>query len=132
MTTPQEDASSDLRQLQAQLASLRQKNQAGMAALARMGAQLDGVSVIALRVDTFIGFIFARMGTVSDEIRQTLVTLFEIEFEERMTESVKDVQAQIRKAMLASGGAASQQDLKKMWQAQQNGHSDGMPPGFGG
>lgn len=131
---PPENAPPDLKQLKKQLASLQQSHEAGGAALERMGVQVDPASLYSIRLDTFIAFIFARMGSVSPEIRETLSVLYEIDYETAVIGSLKDVQGEIRKAMLGSAGGASKQDMMRMWQQEQrNGHGPaGAPPGFGG
>jgi hypothetical protein len=122
-------------QIQAQIVDLEEKwrvlteaNGAEIAAIAQMGATLGADSVTRARMDVFIGFIFARLGATSPEIRRLLMMQFEVEFEERIGSMLTQVKGEIRKAILSSGSAASKEDLAKMWR-QQNGNRQGGPGG---
>jgi hypothetical protein len=130
MTEPQEDSAPDLKELQGRLSSLEQRNQAGMESIGQMGAQLDPASLMFIRLNSFIGFVFQRLGSSSPEIRQILTTLFEIEYQERLAETLAEVRAEVRKASLGVGGSMSMKDMKRMWREQQNGKGQPIPPGL--
>jgi hypothetical protein len=136
MTEPQEETSQqstgpDLKEAAARLDSLQQHNQAELGSIGQLGIQIDPASLMAIRLNAFINFVFQRIGTPSPEIRQMLTTLFEVEYQEQVSAALTNVKAEARKATLAAGGQSlSKDDLKRMWQAQQNGHGPESPPGF--
>lgn len=137
MTTP-DDEQAQLRQqiteLENRHAGVLWANGQEMRELAGLGLMLDNSSINRLRIDTFIAYVFRRMGNVSEEVRQILTWQFEIEFEERMAENLRAVKAEARKAVLGTAGQASEADMKLMWDAQQRarGNGDGPGPGPGG
>jgi hypothetical protein len=131
VTTPQENPSpEELKAAEAKLQSLQQHNEAELMAIAKMGAEMDGSALVAIRVNTFISFVFDRLGTSSPEVRQILTSMFEIEYQEQISETLNGLKSEIRKAMLAAGGSASPQQMRQMWQRGQNGHGETPPPGF--
>jgi hypothetical protein len=131
MTTPQDvPSASELQAVQSKLTDLEQCNQAELTAIAQLGAQIDPGSLTLIRVNTFVSFVFQRLGTSSPEIRQMLTLLFETEYQEQIAETLKDVKTEVRKQMLTAGPPPSREQLKEMRRRQQgNGH--GSPFGSG-
>lgn len=118
-------------QLQEQIDGLRKQHNAAanantrnMEAIAKFGVMVAPDSLNRLRMDTFISYIFRRMGNISDEIREILTWQFEIEYEQRMAELLKEVKAEARKAVLGSGGQISEEQMRKMFG--QNGGGSGF------
>jgi hypothetical protein len=131
VTSPQEVPSpEELNTQKSRLHSLEQHNNSEIAALGKMGAELDVGALTLIRVNTFITFVFQRLGATSPEVRQMLTTLFEIEYQEAVSEAFEGVKAEVRKAMLSAGSNMSPQQMKQMWQRGQNGHGETPPPGF--
>jgi hypothetical protein len=131
MTTPQDvPSASELQAVQSKLTDLEQCNQAELTAIAQLGAQIDPGSLTLIRVNTFVSFVFQRLGTSSPEIRQMLTLLFETEYQEQIAETLKDVKTEVRKQMLAAGPPPSKEQLKEMWRRRQgNGHGSPFGPG---
>jgi hypothetical protein len=130
VTAPQENPSAEeLKETEARLQSLEQHNNSEIAALGKMGAELDVGAMTLIRVNAFIEFVFQRLGATSPEIRQMLTLLFEIKYQEAVSEAFDQVKAEVRKAMLGSAGGASKQQMQQMWNRMQNGHGE-TPPGF--
>jgi hypothetical protein len=139
--TPEQVAermAADIKAQELKMKRLRQHNEAELKAIGQMGIELDASAIAVIRLDTFIKFIFARLGNASPELRQMLTLLFETEYQEAVSESLKDVKSEVRKAMIGAAGNATKEQLQQMFQ-QQNGHGGllgprggQMPPGFGG
>jgi hypothetical protein len=127
---PQQESPSpeELKVTEARLHSIEQHNNSEIAALAKMGAELDVGALTLIRVNTFIEFVFERLGTSSPEVRRMLTLLFETEYQEAVSKAFNDVKAEVRKAMIGSAGGASAQQMQQMWQRQQNGHGETPPP----
>ncbi len=126
--TPEESLAVQVKVAQAKLDSLQQRNNAELENLGGMGVQLDPSAINTIRLNAFVDFVFARLNS-SQDVRQLLSLQFEVDYQEKMTETIKTIRSEVRKAMLGSGGQASEQQLRQMWQRSQNGH---LPPGFGG
>lgn len=121
----------EIKAAQVKLQSLQQHNGAELEQLAVMGVQLDTAALTAIRLNSFISFVFQRLGSSSPLVRQMLAALFETEYQEHVRDTLKEVKSDVRKEMLAAKNV-SKGDLQKMWAASQgNGHGK-LPPGFGG
>jgi hypothetical protein len=122
MTAPQEDnAPPDLAELEVRVRELNEANQSEAQAISQFGAQLDPNALNRMRIDTLVGFVFGRLGNAPPEIRQTLMLLFEIEFQQNMAEALKAVKSEVRKNSLGLGAQASPAQMRDMWRRQQNG-----------
>jgi hypothetical protein len=130
VTTQENPSAEELRQTEARLQSVKQHNESEISALAKMGAELDVGALNLIRVNTLVTFIFQRLGATSPEVRKMLTLLFEIEYQEAISEAFNDVKAEVRKAMLGAAGGASGDQIARMWQRMQNGHGPTPPPGL--
>jgi hypothetical protein len=131
VTTPQEgDVGPDLEKAKVRFEQLKRSNQEQLTAIAELGAELDPAVVSRLRIDTLVGFIFARLNT-NPNVRQMLEVLFEIQFQENMAEMLKSVKSDVRKATLGLGASVPVSQWEEIWRREQQG-GNGMPPGFGG
>jgi hypothetical protein len=122
----QREMAEQIRQLTTERERLEKSNEQAAVAVGLLGAQVDPASLVRMRLDAFIDFIFARMGNTSDEIRKVLSLQFEIEYNSQVAAALESVKAEVRKAQLGAGAGLSQDDLKKMFG---NGHGPG--PGGG-
>jgi hypothetical protein len=118
----------EIKAAQARLQSLQQHNGAELEQLEMMGVQLDTAALTAIRLNSFISFVFQRLGSSSPLVRQMLAALFETEYQEHVRDTLKDVKSDVRKEMMAAKNV-SKGDLQKMWAASNGGK---VPPGFGG
>lgn len=119
----QREMAEQIRQLTAEKERLEKSNEQAALAVGMLGAQVDPSSMVRMRLDAFIDFIFARMGNTSDEIRKILSLQFEIEYNSQAAEALESVKAEVRKAQLGAGAGLSQDDLKKMFGGNGNGQN---------
>lgn len=137
MTTPEEGAAqvqAQLDEAEPELKRLREANDQEMMSIAQLGGIINPDSMLKIRLDVFIEFVFTRLGNATPEIQRLLAVMFETAYEEKMAESLNGVKGEIRKAMLGAGSAVPQGDIERMWKAQQTHrkNGDGRQPGTGG
>lgn len=130
--TPEEinrQAAEDIPVLERRWQQAKSANDAEMISITQFGVTVDPGYLNKIRLDAFIAFIFARMGSVTDEIRQVLTLQFEIEAERRLAEQLTEIKADVRKADLGMGASVTPAQLRKMWYEQQKGNGGGSMPG---
>ncbi len=108
--TPQEAEIAKAVNARMELAQLLADNKAGFAELARMGAQVDGASLLNGRIQTLAEMIFGGAGT-PDMIE------FQLRFERTVAKCIEEIRGQVRKAQLAAGANASPQQIREMAKA---------------
>jgi beta-xylosidase len=123
------DYAADIAELEAKHAQLAWQNVQEVEAIAQFGVMVDPSSINRLRIDTFIAYVFRRMGNVNEDIRKILTWQFEIDFEEKFGEQLKEVKGEARKAVLGMGGQVSPEQMQKMW-GNGNGHGEPGPGGL--
>jgi hypothetical protein len=104
----------DLRQ---EVDALIEKNKAGFAELARMGAGIDPANLLNLRIFTLAQLILSEPGLLQ----------FQLRFEQKVAEALQEIRGQIRMAQLAAGAQASPQQVRQMAAAQGLLGPDGKP-----
>lgn len=130
MSTP-EESNPETAELESRRCALKDANAAEIQAIMQLGVMPDMGFMNRVRIDTFITFIFSRMGGIPDEVRQQLNLLYEIEFEEKVAERLRGIKAEARKAVMGLGAQVSPQQVQAMWNAHQQarGQNGGSGPG---
>lgn len=109
---------SEIQALQERVAALSRENVKDAQAIGQMGAAIDPSALMQVRLNTFIDFIFSRLGNTSPEVRQLLSLGFEEQFEQRIHEVLDDVKGQVRRAQLSAGGQLDKDQLAQLARVQ--------------
>jgi len=113
----------EIEQAEVRWQELDQANQRELMALVQMGAVVDPSYTNRLRLDTFISFIFERMGNVPVDVRKLLTLQFEVRCAESIAENLKGLKSEVRKAILTQGECIlPEEQLRQLWQDRQQGN----------
>lgn len=105
---------------QLELAQLNTANMAAMAELARMGAQVDSLSLLNGRIEVLAELVFGGENSAG-------MFEFRLQFARKVAKALEELSGQARKAQLAAGAYVPPEQVRQMAKVQGLLGPDGNP-----
>ena len=104
----------EVEEAQERVAALAAGNHRDAQALAALGGAMDPSSMLLMRLDTFIGYLFDTLGSATPEQRQMLRLGFEERWELSVHQALDNAKGEVRRAQLAAGATLTPEQMQEM------------------